>query len=129
MRIFIVLLLALLATQNAFADDTSIRGNTEQAEAAWLLIEEGALIIDVRSEAEFESGHLPGAINVPHEDTETLIELIGPDQERSVVLYCGSGRRAEAAKQKLEAASYTGVYNASGLDALLATQGNENDDP
>lgn len=129
MRIFIILLLSLLLTHNTIADNTSLRGNAEQAEAAWPLIEEGALVIDVRSEEEYQAGHLPGAVNVPYEETEALIELIGPDQDRNVVLYCGSGRRAEAAKQSLEEASYTGVYNASGLDALLATQGDEHDDP
>ena len=129
MRIFIILLLSLLLTHNTIADDTSLRGNAEQAEAAWPLIEEGALVIDVRSEEEYQAGHLPGAVNVPYEETEALIELIGPDQDRNVVLYCGSGRRAEAAQQSLEEASYTGVYNASGLDALLATQGDEHDDP
>lgn len=129
MRIFIILLLSLLLTHNTIADNTSLRGNAEQAEAAWPLIEEGALVIDVRSEEEYQAGHLPGAVNVPYEETEALIELIGPDQDRNVVLYCGSGRRAEAAQQSLEEASYTGVYNASGLDALLATQGDEHDDP
>lgn len=129
MRILITLLVVLLATQNSFADDPSLRGNADEAEIAWLLIEEGALVIDVRSEEEYASGHLPGAVNIPHEETDALIELIGPDPDRSVVLYCGSGRRAENVKQTLEAASYTGIYNATGLDALLATQPDEYETP
>jgi phage shock protein E len=92
-------------------------------------IEDGALVIDVRSEEEFQEGYLPGAVNVAHHDTDALIELIGPDSDRVVVLYCGSGRRAENAKLALEAAGYSEVHNASGLDALLATQPDQDGNP
>ncbi len=39
----------------------------------------------------------------------------------SLCMYCGSGRRVEIAKDALEAEGFTGIYNATGLDALLAT--------
>lgn len=129
MRIINVLLLALLASTITFADDTPLRGDAEQARAAWPLIEEGALVIDVRSTEEFESGHLPGAVHVPYQDTDALTELIGPDPDRTVVLYCGSGRRAENAREALEGAGFNQVYNASGLDALLATQPEGDQEP
>lgn len=129
MRIFLTIFLTLLFQHSAIAEDPPLRGDAEQAQAAWPLIDDGALVIDVRSEEEFQNGHLPGAINVAHTDTEALIELIGPDPEREVVLYCGSGKRAENAKLALEEAGFTGIYNASGLDALLATQAEQDGNP
>jgi phage shock protein E len=121
MRIITLVLFTLLATVTVSAQESALSGDPDKAQAAWTLIEEGALVIDVRSEEEFQSGHLTEAVNVPYDQTDALIELIGEDPERMVVLYCGSGRRAELAKNALEDAGYSAIYNASGLDALLAT--------
>jgi phage shock protein E len=124
MRLLTVLLICLLSASSVLADtaDTALRGDAAQAGKAWPMIEAGALVIDVRSEGEFSSGYLNGAIHIPHEDTQALIDAIGDDKSRQVVLYCGSGRRADTARLALEDAGYEGVYNASGLDALLATE-------
>ncbi|NNE04289.1 MAG: rhodanese-like domain-containing protein [Xanthomonadales bacterium] len=99
-----------------------LRGDIEAARQGWQRIEQGALILDVRSEGEFAAGHLEGAVRVDYTDTEALAAAIGDDPERPVVLYCGSGRRAGIAQSALEELGYTEVFNASGLDALEATQ-------
>lgn len=122
MRTVTLILLVLLIPLTAVAQDSALRGDPQQAQGAWMLIQEGALIIDVRSEEEFNSGALPGAEHVPYDDTQALIELIGEDPDRVVVLYCGSGRRVEIAKAALEAEGFTGIYNATGLDALNLTR-------
>jgi phage shock protein E len=113
----------------AFADQsepnaaaTGLRGDPTAAREAWSRIESGALVIDVRSPEEFAAGHLEGALRIDYLDTETLANAIGSDQGRSVVLYCGSGRRAGVAQSALEDQGYTAVFNASGLDALEATR-------
>ncbi len=85
MRTLILILLVLLMPLTAVAQDSALRGDPDQAQAAWTLIQEGALVIDVRSEEEFNSGALPGAQRVPHDDTDALIELIGDDPDRVVV--------------------------------------------
>ena len=100
----------------------NIRGDLDAAREGWERIENGALVIDVRSADEFEGGHLDGAINIVYTDTEALADAIGADQARSVVLYCGSGRRASLAQSALEERGFTGIFNASGLGALRATQ-------
>ena len=99
-----------------------VRGDVEAAAEGWERIEAGALILDVRSIEEYEGGHLDGAINIAHTDTQALASTIGEDKDRPVVLYCGSGRRAEAARDALAEQGYTNVFNASGLDALEATR-------
>ncbi len=70
------------------------------------------LLIDVRSPEEFAEGHIPGAINMPHEQiTGYLSELTGW-QDKPVIVYCRSGRRASMAMQVLE------QHNFSALRAL-----------
>ncbi|NNL67970.1 MAG: rhodanese-like domain-containing protein [Myxococcales bacterium] len=71
-------------------------------------------VLDVRTAAEFEQGHIPGAINVPHDAlAERLSELgIAPDEE--VVVHCQSGRRAAMAEAVLRDAGYTRVRDLTG---------------
>ncbi|HSM68965.1 MAG TPA: rhodanese-like domain-containing protein [Xanthomonadales bacterium] len=99
-----------------------IQGDLEAARQSWALIEDGALVIDVRSAGEFSGGHVDGALNIAHTDIEALAAAIGPDLNRSVVLYCGSGRRSGLAIAGLEELGYEALYNATGYDALQATQ-------
>jgi len=67
--------------------------------------------IDVRSEEEFKSGHLQGAVNIPHDQIGQQIAAHVPNKNTPINLYCRSGRRAEAAKQVLESMGYTNVQN------------------
>ena len=106
----------------AEAAKAELRGDADLATVGWERIGAGALLIDVRSSDEFSNGHIEGALNIPHSDIDALKAAIGPDTQRSVVLYCGSGRRADRALDKLESLGYSNIYNASGLDALQATQ-------
>jgi rhodanese-related sulfurtransferase len=50
------------------------------------------------------------------------MEAIGEDRDRKVVMYCGSGKRVGRAISALEEEGYTGLFNATGLDALQATR-------
>ncbi|MFN8392365.1 MAG: rhodanese-like domain-containing protein [Bdellovibrionota bacterium] len=74
----------------------------------------GALLFDVRSPEEFADGHVAGAKNVPHGEVVERISEFGADKDREIVLYCASGRRAELARQVLQAQGYTHVYSAQG---------------
>ena len=74
---------------------------------------DGAVILDVRTEAEFGSGHVPGAVNIPHDELSSrLSELASTDQP--VVVYCRSGKRAGMASSVLVAAGYTKVFHLEG---------------
>jgi phage shock protein E len=74
---------------------------------------EGAVILDVRTEGEFGSGHVPGAVNIPHDELASrLSELASTDQP--VVVYCRSGKRAGMASEVLVAAGYTQVLHLEG---------------
>lgn len=97
-------------------------GNREAARQAWPMIENGALLIDVRTKGEFNAGHIEGAINIPFEKTSALVSAIGPDKQRPVVVYCRSGNRSGKSKRQLDALGYTAIYNATGYEALKATK-------
>jgi phage shock protein E len=81
------------------------------------LLKEGAVILDVRSPSEFQSGHLPGAINVPVDQLKKhLIKF--PDKQVHLITCCASGMRSAAAAEALRAAGYMKVYNGGGWTSL-----------
>ena len=99
----------------------AVNGNIDAAKQAWPMIENGALLIDVRSKQEFDQGHLDGAININWDNTEALITAIGSDKQRQVVFYCRTGNRVGKSIVVLKSRGYTNIFNATGLDALNAT--------
>lgn len=73
------------------------------------------MIVDVRTQAEYDQGHIPGAILVPNETIgDTLPEAL-PDQEAVLLVYCRSGRRSKEAAEKLAALGYQTVYDFGGI--------------
>jgi phage shock protein E len=76
------------------------------------------LIIDVRSEEEFNSGHFSSAINIPHDQIASRLDELKPHSQKGIVLYCQSGARAVAAERVLKSNGFTKVINAGGYDAI-----------
>lgn len=76
------------------------------------------VIVDVRSDKEYQAGHIEGALHKPHDQIDESISSLLPDKSRHIVLYCGSGRRAGIAKEKLEELGYTNVENAGGYEDM-----------
>lgn len=112
----------VVATIWLFSPAVAGSGDPEIAKQAWPLIESGALLIDVRTQKEWDEGHIDGATHLTSNDTDSIIAAIGSDHDRQVVLYCGSGKRADKVKAVLEEAGYTHVFNATGFEALQSTQ-------
>ncbi len=73
------------------------------------------IIVDVRTLEEFQSGHVPGAINVPNEGILNEMPDQLPDKDQELLLYCRSGRRSADAAHKLIALGYTKVYDFGGI--------------
>ena len=83
------------------------------------LIERGVPVIDVRSVEEVEeTGMIGNAVNIPHTDLQALMDFIGEDSDRAVVMYCGSGRRVGLAIEELRQRDFHGMVNAGGYDDL-----------
>ena len=73
------------------------------------LKKQGALLIDVRSAAEFAGGNAPGTINIPLQELGSRLREI--PQSSPVVLCCASGTRSGMAKLLLKKNGYAQVYN------------------
>lgn len=69
------------------------------------LIEQGALLLDVRTRDEFHEGHVSRAVNIPVQELAQRLGEVGP-KTRPVVVYCRSGGRSAAAAQLLTQAGY-----------------------
>ena len=74
-------------------------------------LKDGAMVIDVRSSAEFKSGHIPIAINLPVEEIETALPRRMKDKNQVLLLHCQSGMRSGVAKTKLAGLGYANVFN------------------
>ena len=78
-------------------------------------INAGAItVIDVRSAEEFNAGHVPGALNIPHTEVEArLTEIIGL-KNKPVLIYCRSGRRAGIAEETLSVNGFSDLHHLKG---------------
>ena len=74
----------------------------------------GAEIIDVRGQREFEEGHIEGSINIPEYEINNNFENIIKNKNKPIVLYCATGFRSTKAYYKLKDMGYTEVYNLYG---------------
>jgi rhodanese-related sulfurtransferase len=79
--------------------------------AAVNYLKNGALVIDVRDAAEFESGHLSQAINMPLEEVEARVLDSVKDKKKVLLLHCKTGIRSRIAKQRLASMGYVNVFN------------------
>jgi len=81
------------------------------AKDAFEKLKAGALVIDVRSAGEFNSGHLAKAINIPLDEIETELPKRVKDKSQVLLLHCQSGMRSGMAKKKLAGMGYTNAFN------------------
>lgn len=81
------------------------------------LLNEGAVIVDVRSKAEYAGGHIKDSKNIPL-PALTANPNILKDKSKPVITCCASGMRSASAKNVLQANGYTNVYNGGGWSGL-----------
>lgn len=95
--------------------EISYRQITMDKAVAMMEEEEGYIILDVRTAAEFDEKHIPGAINIPNEaiGTDAIPEL--PDKDQLILVYCRSGKRSKQASEKLVKLGYTNVVEFGGI--------------
>jgi rhodanese-related sulfurtransferase len=81
------------------------------------LVKEGALILDVRTKGEFESGHIKGSLNIPVDQLGSQLGKL-KEKDRVIITCCASGMRSAAARNILRGQGYTRVYNGGGWASL-----------
>ena len=87
-------------------------------EAASLMEEkENYIILDVRTQAEFEDAHIPGAICIPNETiSDQPIDRL-PDKDQLILVYCRSGNRSKQASEKLVKLGYNNIVEFGGISS------------
>ena len=73
------------------------------------------IILDVRTQDEFDAGHIAGAILVPNETIIDEQPKLLPDLDAEILVYCRSGNRSGQAANKLIAMGYTNVVDFGGI--------------
>ncbi len=96
---------------------------TQRADVAWQQVQAGALLVDVRTPAEFAQGHLDNAINIPLDTVPAGFADIA--QDRSIVVYCRSGNRSGIAMQALIDQGFINVHNGGGLSEMQQAELNQ----
>ena len=77
--------------------------------------EDNIIILDVRTQQEFDEGHIPNAICIPNETiTDDDIAQL-PDKQQTILVYCRSGRRSKEASKKLSLLGYTNIKEFGGI--------------
>ena len=88
-----------------------------QEDAKEMMDTQEVIILDVREQAEYDSGHIPGAVLLPVGtiDETTAAEGI-PEKDSKVLVYCRSGNRSKTASAALADLGYTNVYEFGGIN-------------
>ncbi len=101
------------------SQNETAEGSVEQVDStkAKELIQEGAILIDVRTQEEFDEKHIDGAILMPYDEISTLISEQIEDKDTKVILYCRSGRRSGIAAQSLLELGYKHIYDLGAMSS------------
>ena len=111
-----LLALFLLTGCGGNAADGSYQQITQE-EAKEMMDTQEVIILDVREQAEYDSGHIPGAVLLPVGtiDETTAAEAI-PEKDSTVLVYCRSGNRSKTASSTLAELGYTNIYEFGGTN-------------
>ena len=98
-----------------FSETVTYQQITQEEAEEMMRADDGLIIVDVRRQDEFDSGHIPGAILIPNESIGTECPKELPDLNQIIMIYCRSGRRSKEASQKLADMGYTHIYEFGGI--------------
>ena len=116
LRVVVVCALLVIGTScrkqsGSSADPTEI--SKEQLKE-WMDHEADVCILDVRSKEEFDSGHIPKAMNINYTEISSRLDELNPYRNHKIVLYCRTGRRARIAEKTLKDAGFSDIYHLAG---------------
>ena len=112
----LISLLLLLTGCGGNSADVSYQQITQE-EAKEMMDSQEVIILDVREQGEYDSGHIPGAVLLPVGtiDETTAAEVI-PEKDSTVLVYCRSGNRSKTASSTLAELGYTNIYEFGGIN-------------
>ena len=111
----IIILLTACGCENK--EETMLTYKSVSAQEAKELMdkEESYIILDVRTDEEYEQGHIKNAVLIPDYEIEARAEKELPDKDQLIMVYCRSGRRSKNASDILVSLGYTNVVEFGGI--------------
>ena len=116
--VFLLLAVMLLTVcgQDKENDQGVVYVNITAEEAKQIMdTEEGYIILDVRTQEEYDQGHIPGATQISHEEIAEKAEDVLTDKDQLILVYCRSGRRSKIAAEALVELGYTNIKEFGGI--------------
>ena len=116
-KLIILILAAMLLTacgQNHNQEMTYMNITAEEAKEI-MDTQQGYVILDVRAQEEYDQGHIPGAIVIPHEEITEKAEAVLQDKNQLILVYCRSGRRSKIAADAMVELGYTNIKEFGGI--------------
>jgi rhodanese-related sulfurtransferase len=105
----------VLAGCNPFQIRAEYRKISQQEAQEMIDNNDDIVILDVRTQEEFDSGHISNAILLPYDETRENIESIIADRNQTILVYCEIGIRSETAARELVAMGYRNVFDFGGI--------------
>ena len=123
MKIFVYVLAAVLAIgffviKSGAISDVSGKYKKITPDEAKKIMDSGIshIVLDVRTLQEFNSGHIKGAVLIPHNELEKKAEKELPDKNILILVYCRSGSRSKVASHTLLRLGYNNVLDFGGIN-------------
>ena len=116
--VFLLLAVVLLTAcgQDKENDQRAAYVNITAEEAKRIMdSEEGYIILDVRTQEEYDQGHIPNAILIPDTEIKNKAEEVMTDKDQLILVYCRSGRRSKLAAEALVDLGYTNIKEFGGI--------------
>lgn len=110
----IILLIAAVLIIMIAGSKTHKSYETISSEEAFKMMNDDTIILDVRTNEEYNNGHIKNALNIPLDDI--INEKINIDKNKTILVYCQSGNRSQKASSKLVSLGYEKIYNFGGIN-------------
>ena len=110
------LLLALVLLLTACAQAASYEQITQEEAKQILDTTNGYILLDTRTQEEYDQSHIPGALLIPHTEIAQRAADELPDKDQVILVYCRSGNRSKQASEALAELGYTNVKEFGGIN-------------
>ena len=118
-RLLLIILSALMLTACGQTEENTqeaVYVNITAQQAKEIMdTQEGYIILDTRTQEEYDEGHIPGAILIPYDEITEKAEGILTDKDQLILVYCRSGRRSKIAAADLVKLGYTNIKEFGGI--------------
>lgn len=116
LMLVVIILVAGCSSQEK-AKEKAVSVNKITAAEAKVMIDGGEdlVILDVRTQEEYDEGHIENAVLIPDTEISAKAPTVLADQNQTILVYCRTGRRSAEAAKKLVDLGYSNIYDFGGI--------------